>query len=193
MTDGARHEKCGCGNGGNVNGPDQTALLSDGAVPKPVKVAVPQGYDAKFNLRIVPGHSLTGTILEQPGCKPRGNGSQGWETGVVAINPALIATLTKADKAIVAWLAKDTANAQRFLSNPVTAMREAGIELTRKEEKALARLASDAETARHVPPGANVEGLAASVFPSGRVGAIGKPKKDGQASDFDCGPKRKKG
>ena len=53
---------------------------------------------------------------------------------------------------MVAWLAKDAGNARRFLANPVAAMREAGVELSRADEKALARAGeAAAPPARRLP------------------------------------------
>jgi hypothetical protein len=187
MAGEAGSEKRGCCASGGANAEAQPA---GEMVTKVVKAQVPQEYDAKFNVRIVPGRSL-GSVLEvKPHCKPRGH-RQGWFPGGLRIDPGLVATLAKADKAVVAWLARDAANAQRFLANPVAAMRDAGVELSRAEEKALSRASAAAAAARQVGPGVNVASVTAQAFPDGRVGGLGSSKPGGKADDFDCGPKRK--
>lgn len=187
MTDQLGREKCNCGANGAATAQAET---SGEPVTKMVKAEVPQQYEAKFNVRIVPGRSLDAALEARPHCKPRGH-SHGWTPGTLGIDRDLVATLAKADKTMVAWLAKDTANAQHFLANPVAAMREAGVALSRAEEKTIARASAASAAARNVGPGVNVASLTAKAFPDGRVGGLGSLKPDGKADDFGCGPKRK--
>lgn len=167
---------------------------SDDGVSKFLKAHVPQDYEANIRVRVVPGRSLKDVGVLAPRCRPRGH-STGWTPGLVALNPDLVATLAKADKVMVAWLAKDQANTQRFLADPVGAMREAGVELSRSDEKALARASVVAAAARVVPPGVRVASLAAQTIPNGRVGHIDVVKPgatpDAKTDNFGCGPKRK--
>ena len=179
-------EKCSCG-GGAAGAPAPSAHDD---VTKVLKAQVPQDYEVKFNLRIVPGRSLKDVAELPPRCRPRGH-AQGWTPGLLGVGSELVATLAKADKAMVAWLAKDKANTQRFLANPVAAMREAGVELTRADEKSLVRASTAAGAARMVPPGVKVASVAAEAFPKGRVGGIGVSTPGGKTEDFGCGPKRK--
>jgi len=180
--------ECNCTGHGRTSGQRQTAGED---LAKVVKAQIPQDYEASFNVRLVPAHSLERDVQVQASCKPRGN-SLGWDHGMATIDPGLVATLNKADKVMVAWLAKDTANAQRFLANPVAAIREAGVELTRAEEKALARANDATSAARVVGPGIKVASLSAQAFPNGRIGSIGSGRTDGKTDDFACGPKAKK-
>ena len=92
---------------------------------------------------------------------------------------------------MVDWLANDTVNSQSFLASPVDAMREAGVQLSRAEEKALARSNEAASATRVVGPGAKVTSLSAQAYPNGRVGGLGSGNAGGKTDDFDCGPKRK--
>ena len=151
-----------------------------------------QTYDAKFNVRIVPARSLLDPAALRPRCRPRGN-TQGW-TGP-SISPGLVGALAKADKAVIGWLARDKANAQRFLADPVAALREAGVSLDRAQLKELVRARAAAETTHLVPPGVTVKEVAVEAFPKGRVGGITTPKPGGSGGDADtiisCGPKRK--
>lgn len=180
-------EDCNCGATSTAGA--QAPPAGD-VVRKLVRAEVPQDYQAKFNVRIVPGRSIEGAHLVRPQCLPRGH-AQGWVPGALGISQQLAATLAKADKTMVAWLAKDAANAQRFLENPAGAMREAGVELTRAEEKLLARASAASGAARHVAPGVNVVSLTAKAYPDGCVGATGAVKPGRKADDFGCGPKRK--
>ena len=190
MSDKAEQKTCGCGGQGSTIGESQPA--SD-HLAQVVKAVVPQDHDAKFNIRLVPGHSLEKGLELQPLCRPRGH-APGWNHGGLAIDPGLVATLSKANNAMVGWLAKDAGNAQRFLANPVAAMREAGVELSRAEEKALVRSNEAAAASRVVGPGVRITALSAKAYPNGRVGGIGPGRTDGgggKTDDFDCGPKRK--
>jgi hypothetical protein len=187
MAEKTGHEKCNCGSGSpvTVQGPpavDPAATL--------VKANVPQGYEAKFNIRIVPGRSIKDAIDLRPDCKPRGH-RQGWTAGTLGLTPEVVAVLARSDKAMTAWLAKDAANAQRYLANPVAAMREAGVDLSRAEEKTLSRLNAEVNDARKIPSAGNVASIAATMYPNGRVGGIGTTKPDRKPDDFGCNPKRK--
>lgn len=187
MSDSAR-APCGCG-GTSGSSTTQTPSFGDG-MSKVLKAQVPQDYEARFNLRIVPSRSLGNELVVNAGCKPRGH-RKGWEAGTVVLNPALVASLVKADKTVMAWLTKDTANAQRFLANPAAALREAGVELERADEKALARASAAAEATRVVPPGVNLAAITVEAFPNGRVGNVGATRPAGKNESFGCAPKRK--
>lgn len=180
-------EKCNCSGGSPANATLQSEADS---TTKVVQASITQEYQANFNLRIVPGRSLAGidNVLRM-GCQPRGNTRPGWGDSTVEINPELAATLATADKAMMAWLSKDAVNAQRFVQDPVASMREAGVEMTRAQEKVLVRAASAAQSLRQAAPGVNIASLTATVFPNGKVGSVGSTKPD----QFNCGPKRKKG
>jgi hypothetical protein len=187
MTQQSGREKCNCATGGATAA--QAPPLDDG-VTKVLKAQVPQSYEASFNVRIVPGRSLEDAVKVRPHCRPRGP-VQGWTIGTLAVSAELADTLAKADKTMVAWLAKDKANAQRFLVNPVAAMREAGLKLSRTDEKSLARASGAAKATHIVPPGISIAKVTAEAFPNGRVGSVGPSKPGGKADGFDCGPKRK--
>lgn len=166
---------------------------SDGA-NEPAKVViakVPQDYEATINIRLVPARTLGVLDQRREGCRPRGH-SVGQTHGVLAIDPGLVATLNKANKAVVAWMAKDTANAQRFLADPVAALAEAGVELSRSDQKALARVNAEARSARVVGPGVKVASLVARAYPQGKVGRLSPSTKDDQGGNsFGCEPRRK--
>lgn len=187
MADKPGIDKCKCGESG-VAGAQASGADEDST--RLVEAEVPQDYKASFNLRIVPGRSLESALRPSARCTPRGS-TAGWAAGTPAIEPGLVATLARADKAMIAWLAKDAANAKAFLANPVAAMREAGIKLSRPEEKALARAHEAARASRVVAPGVNIDSIEAQAFPNGRVGGVGTGKPAGKTDDFGCGPKRK--
>jgi hypothetical protein len=188
MTNLPGYEKCSCAGAGTNSAQPQS---TEERFAKIVKAQVPQGQEAKFNVRIVPGRSLAAGLTHRVQyCKPRGD-RPSWTAGAAGLSAELVATLAKADKPMMAWLAKDAANAQRFLANPVAAMQEAGIELARAAQKALARASLAAEATRAVSPGVNVAALTAKAFPDGRVGGLGSGKPGAGADDFGCAPKKK--
>ncbi len=188
MDEEAKSGKCRCGtDAGSAANP---APSSDDGVNRFLKAQVPQDYVVNINVRVVPGRSLKDVAVLAPRCRPRGH-STGWTPGLLALNPDVVATLAKCDKAMVAWLAKDKANTQRFLAAPVAAMREAGVELSRSDEKALARASAAAAATRVIPPGVKLASLSAETIPNGRVGNIGVAKPGAKSDDVGCGPKRK--
>src|ERR1700682_613345 len=80
---------------------------------QPVVAKVPQGYEANFNIRLVPGRDFNvGTI--RLGCRPR-RGGQRRDADPVALPEDLTGKLRDANNKVVAWLAADAANAQLFL------------------------------------------------------------------------------
>ena len=167
--------------------------VRDGA-NRPAKVVmakIPQDSEATINIRLVPTRTLDVPDQRQERCRPRGH-SVGKTHGVLAISPGLVATLKQADKAVVAWMAKDTANAQRFLADPIAALAEAGVELSRSDQKALARANAEARSARVVGPGVRVASLVARAYPKGKVGRLGPSTKDNKGgNEFGCEPRRK--
>lgn len=187
MSDKLGPENCNCSGHGAQ---DAQAQATNETLGKLLRAEVPQTYETKLNIRLVPGPSLETAVLAQPRCKPRGH-SPGWSNDTGVISPDLLNTLKNADKLMVAWLAKDTQNAQSFLANPIAAMREAGLELTRVEEKALARSVDAAKSARVVGPGVNISAVSVQAYPAGRVGELGPLKPDVKPIDFGCGAKRK--
>ena len=193
MSDSTGKAGCGCNSSGSgSNNTGSVATTSAESVGKVLQAQVAQTYDAKFNVRIVPARTLVDTAVVRPHCKPRGN-RQGW-TGP-NISTGLIGALAKADKAVIGWLARDKANAQRFLADPLGALRDAGVNLDRAKLKELARSRSAAETTQVVPPGVTVTDVAAEAFPNGRVGGVNVPKPGGPGGGADtiisCAPKRK--
>ncbi len=187
MADESGKTKCKCSSHPATGAQSQPQA---DVIAKMVQAQVPQGYDAKFNVRIVPAHSLDAALHQEPHCTRRGNAPQGWIAGTLGIGQGVLTTLGKADKTVVDWLAKDPANAQRFLASPVTAMREAGVQFSRMEEKLLARAVVAATDARPVAPGVNVTAVLATAYPDGRVGGIGSNPGGGK-DEFGCGPRKK--
>ena len=179
---------CGCDN----SRPASTATPAVGeAITKHVKTQVQQDVQSNFNLRIVPARSLDRLTKTPPQCQPREHAAHGWTAGQFVVDAALVSTLAKGDKALMTWLAKDRSHAQKFLASPVAAMAEAGVALTRSQEKSLVRSSEEAAAARTVKNGENGVSMVTQVFPKGRVGSIGTHKPDGDTDDFGCGPKVK--
>ncbi len=151
---------------------------------------VPQGFETNINVRIVPGRDIA-FPPEAFGCQPRGN-RPARPTVAVKIPDALVAKLKGSNKAMVKWLAKDEANANLFLARPVDAMVEAGIDLTRAEQKLLARTHRTVRETAVLPPGAVVTELATSVHPRGRIGKIRPKPSKKRPTEAECGPTEKR-
>ena len=157
---------------------------------QPVVAKVPQGYEANFNIRLVPGRDFNvGTI--RLGCRPR-RGGQRRDADPVALPEDLTGKLRDANNKVVAWLAADAANAQLFLVKPVEALMKAGVDLTRTEQKTLGRTYSDNHEGTVIAPGVKIKDLKAVAYPAGRVGTVkpGKTTIPG-GRDVSCGFTRK--
>lgn len=192
MNDSTHKTDCGCNNSGSNSGVGSVSTMPTESGSKILKAQVAQTYDTRFNVRIVPARSLVDSVSSQPRCKPRGN-KPGW-TGP-SMSSGLVDALASADRAMMEWLARDKGNAQRFLADPVGALRDAGVHLDRARLKELVRARTTAETTQRVPPGATVHEVTAEAFPNGRVGSISVRKPGGPGGDvhntIHCGPRRK--
>ena len=152
-----------------------------------VVVQVPQGYDARINIRVVPGRDFQ-INPARLGCRPR-QGASRRDAEPLDLPESLVAKFKAANKKIMGWLAQDAANARLFLAQPVEAMLKAGVDLTRAEQKTLNRAHRMVREAAVIAPGVNIENLGVTAHPTGRIGAVRpKPKaKDGRDSDCGCG------
>ena len=81
-----------------------------------------------------------------------------------------MAKLQEANKAVVAWLAKDAAHPGLFLADPVAALGQAGVDLSRAELKTLSRSHAAVRAEAVLPPGAVVSALTVSSDRRGKVG-----------------------
>jgi hypothetical protein len=136
-----------------------------------VVATVPQGYATTINLRLVRGVDFE-RVIEARGCQPR-KGAQRRDAELVDLPAEVVEKLKEADQAVVAWLAEDEANVKRFLSQPALALAEAGVKLTRADQKAIARSHREVKEATVVAPGVKVAEINAAAFPRGKVGKVG--------------------
>lgn len=170
---------------------DLAAAVGPSGGREMVVAKVPQGYETKINIRIVPGRDirLTPDVL---GCQPR-QGAPRRDAEPVALPEDLVGKLREANQKVINWLAQDKANAQLYLARPIEALKKVGVDLTRSEQKALERTHRVVKETSVVAPGVKVADLSASAYPRGRVGEIrpGPKMKDGRAQDSGCGPKGK--
>jgi hypothetical protein len=159
-----------------------TASTVAGA-PRAVVAHVPQGFTSTINLRLVPARDVV--VRPKPtGCQPREGATRRDATPVTLPDP-LAETLKNASKELLAWVARDPANATLFVAQPVEALARAGVELSRADQKTLLRAHAAVRDAAVVPPGVTVTGVVAVADPRGRVGD-GKSKPTAPASS-DCG------
>jgi hypothetical protein len=147
------------------------AISADASDQSEMVVAkVPQGYETNINVRLVAGGDLEITSIPKV-CRPR-EGAPRRNAEPLDLPPDLIAKLKKADKAVVAWLAQDKANAGLFIAKPAEALVKAGVDLTRVDQKAIDRTRSEVDQATVVGPGVKVASFTAAAFPNGRIGEI---------------------
>jgi len=100
----------------------------------------------------------------------------------------LVDKLKKADKTVIAWLAKDEANARLFMARPAEALAKAGIDLTRADQKAIDRTHREVREVAVVGPGVKVASFTATAFPRGQIGKIkpGRKPKDERNDNIGC-------
>lgn len=147
---------------------------------------VPQGYETNINVRLVPGRDVDITTVPTR-CQPR-KGAPRREAEPLDLPPDLIDKLKHADKAVVAWLAQDEANAKLFMARPAEALLKAGVNLTRADQKAIERTHREVREATVVGPGVNVTEFTVAAFPRGRIGKIkpGAKPQDKPDSNIGC-------
>jgi hypothetical protein len=148
-----------------------TAVLAAGespdAVVQPIRATIQPGFDAKVSIRIVPGRDIL-TTPPRPACQPRGD--RPFVVRPIPYDPDLITKLTEANASVSAWLAKDESNAKAFLDDPVAALAEAGVELTRAEARSVSRSHAVMKDDAVLPPGAQISALEVVAVKRGKVG-----------------------
>lgn len=151
-----------------------------------VTAKVPQGFDARVNIRLVPGRDFEFRPIPAF-CRPR-QGAVRREAASVPLPESLVAKLKDGNKKVVEWLGRDPENAKLFLAKPLEALAAAGLELSRAEQKALSRSREAVAEATVVAPGVKVAELKVAAYPKGRVGEIkpGSPTKPGRLEKSGC-------
>ncbi|WP_294116929.1 hypothetical protein, partial [Thiolapillus sp.] len=87
---------------------------------------------------------------------------------------------------MIAWLARDEANTRLFLSHPAEAMKKAGIDLSRAEQKLLHRTREEVAQSTMIGPGVKVVNISTAVFPDGRIGKLGNGHRPGGRDSNTC-------
>jgi hypothetical protein len=156
-----------------------------GAQGEMVVAKVPQGYETRINVRLVPVRDVE--IAATPNrCQPR-EGAPRRDAEPLDLPRDLVEKLKKADRAVVAWLAEDEANARLFMVQPAEALVKAGVELSRDDQKAISRTHREVSEAAVVGPGVKVASLTAVAFPRGQIGKIKPGAKPASEQDDDPG------
>lgn len=151
-----------------------------------VVAKVPQGFDARVNIRLVPGRDFE--FHPAPAvCRPR-RGAARREAAPVPLPESLVAKLKEGNKKVVEWLGRDPENPKMFLARPLEALAAAGLELSRAEQKALLRSREAVGELAVVAPGVKLAELTVAAYPKGRVGEIkpGSPTKPGRIEKAGC-------
>jgi hypothetical protein len=156
---------------------------------QPVVAQIPQGYEGKISVRLLPIRDFDlGTI--RLGCRPRKGGSRR-DADQVPLPADLTDKLRDANQKVISWLNADAANSRLFLNSPVEALKKAGVELTRPEEKAIDRVHRDNNEAGAIAPGVRITDLNAAAHPTGRVGSTKPGSTVTGGREVGCGFKRK--
>ncbi len=153
-----------------------------------VGATVQPGFTSAISVRLLPAREVV-IAAPAPGCQPRGGGPGRPSGQQVPLPDGLGGRLQAANKAVVAWLTRDPANAQLFLADPVTALAQAGAELTRADVKALARAHTQVRQQAVLPPGGTVSELTVRAAARGKVSdpSSRRPTGPGGAPRAGCG------
>ncbi|MDQ0000148.1 MULTISPECIES: hypothetical protein [Pseudarthrobacter] len=160
---------------------DQTTN-ADSGTSRPIRVRIEAGFDSKVSIRIVPGRDLFKEPQREE-CSPRGD--RPYAVRPIPFPADLVEKLVKANTAVIGWLAKDKANAEKFIHDPLVALERAGVELSRAEAKALSRSHGALRDEAVLPPGAAISTLTVSATTRGKIGDIRPSKRPHDTPDAD--------
>ncbi|WP_456403771.1 hypothetical protein [Thiolapillus sp.] len=165
---------------------EQSTTTKADPEPALVKASITPGYNTNINIRFVPGRDFGDLVAIPKTCKPRNGKKKRPESDLLALPDKLVAKLIESDKQIISWLARDEANTRLFLSNPASALKEAGIDLTRAEQKQLHRTHHEVSQNTVIGPGVKVSDISTAVFPDGRIGKIKPGRKPTDNGGNSC-------
>lgn len=177
----------------------QATVVSAGVHPGDmVVVRVPQGCDMTVSIELDRSPDIS-LALASPACEPRqaGGGTRGTGT---SLPHGLVDKLGHADRRVSDWLLADDANPELFFSRPVEALKRAGVELSRAEQKTLLRAHQAFNEAAVVGPGVRVAGLSVSMRRRNRAGEPGREPGPvsgslpgpGRSDDCGCGSRERR-
>ena len=160
---------------------------------KTVVARVSHGCNVNLDIQILSEHDIG--LPAAALCQPR-QGAERHQSEGVALPEELVKKLVKNDQRIAGWLARDSLNAEQFLSRPVEALVRSGVKLTKEERKILGRAHRAVAEAGMLAPGVKISKMS--------VSAGGKPpfrgtvepenkdeEKDRGSQDCGCGTSRR--
>ncbi|MGB4958919.1 MAG: hypothetical protein WBO36_05540, partial [Saprospiraceae bacterium] len=101
---------------------------------KPVKGIIPQDSQNNIKIRIVGAAIDPSKLRFTKKCKPR-KSLDGKDNKYSSLPIGLLHTFESANKKMVEWLSKSPENAKVFLDNPIQALKRAGVDLKREDQK----------------------------------------------------------
>lgn len=180
------HSDCKCSENSRIHVLN-TDRLARGL--NPVKANIPQGMKLTTKVNIMRGRDIREQLKPKPSCKPRGNRQpRPWASGRIAVSEPVLGILEKSDKDVVDWLAKSAANRIKFFENPVASLVEAGVKLTRAEQKELSALVANSSAELVLEPNTTLNDITITASPTGKIGSFrpkGKPTSCMKKSDQD--------
>ena len=165
-------ENCG-GAHASASGTGAT-IATDVGADQPIVANVSPGFEAHINVRLLPAKNIE-LGHAKGACRPRA-GAVRHDVEPLDLPEDLVDRLREANTAMVAWLAKDADNPRRYLDDPVAALAEAGVELSRAHVVSLTRSHRAVREQAVVPPGAAISGLSVVAAKRGKVGDHGPVK-----------------
>lgn len=157
------------------------AARSNASAPT-IAATMQQAYDLTMNVSVIGAKNIPTQILRA--CRPR-QGAEEVDKDPVELAPPLRHWLLEANKAVVAWLARDARNVHAYLADPVAALEQAGVKMEREHQKSLARLREQLGASQAVVPGMQLRSITTKAGAS-RVRPIESANQPARADD-DCG------
>lgn len=175
---------------------DSIGPVSEAASGRPtVNVKLQQAYDVRVSLEFRPAGEIP--VSRAVGCRPR-QGGERVDKQPLDLPEEIRGRLKEIDGRLIGWLAKDEGNRHAFVSDPLGALRESGIELDRADLKALSRAREEAGRSVAVTPGLQLREVGAVAKTKGRIRPVGGAKEarswsPPQLPDDDCGCEDREG
>ncbi len=153
---------------------------------KPAKAIVPQDSNHKFRINLVAAATDVSKIGLVNKCKPR-TSLDGKTQLFEVLPPRLVNSFEDTDKKMVDWLSRSQENVHEYLSDPVSALKKAGVELERADQKTIHRNFENFQAENLLSPGMNLQNLT-GLFRKGKITKVSTHVED-KDNPCDCGCK----
>lgn len=151
---------------------------------KPVKAIVPQGSNQNLNIRVLAASSDVSKLNLFNKCNPRKQ-LDGKDRLITVLPEGLKKIFNEANKKMTDWLSKSEDNVKSYLHDPVGALKAAGVELARTDQKELSRNFEEFKSVTLLSPGLNLNQFTTK-YKTGTITKTNHSHED-NTGNGDCG------